>query len=171
MPLSPARFSYLLLLAPAAVVVGLDQVTKTLAQAHLRDGSVQLVRGVLSLRLTYNSGGAFGVLQGMPGVFLAATAVVIAALLYAAHRTTESAWLVPFGLVLGGGLGNVVDRIFRSNDGRVIDFIHIRLWPTFNVADSAISIGVLLILLVSARSGTRAREAEPAGGREAPSGE
>ena len=102
--------------------------------------------------MTLNPGGAFGLGRGAPGLFLVATVAIVTVLLFVAHRTEESRWLVPLGLVLGGGLGNLADRLFRSYDGRVVDFIDFHVWPVFNVADSAIVIGVGLMLLLSFRT-------------------
>jgi signal peptidase II len=143
---------YLRLFAAAAAVVGLDQATKQWALASLDDGPIEVVDGVFSLNLTYNSGGAFGLLQGLPGFFLVATLVVIVIILIWAHRLEDPRLIVPLGMVLGGGLGNLADRIFRTTGGRVVDFIDVHVWPVFNLADSSIVIGVLLILLISARS-------------------
>ena len=68
---------YTLLLGTAAAVVALDQITKTLAVDALKDGPVEVVTGAVTLRLTYNSGGAFGVLQGLPALFMIATVIVV----------------------------------------------------------------------------------------------
>ncbi|MEA2452538.1 MAG: signal peptidase [Actinomycetota bacterium] len=106
---------------------------------------------MLSLSLHFNPGGAFGLLQGIPGFFLVATLMVAVAILIWAHKIEGAANLVPLGLILGGGLGNVFDRVFRDTGGKVVDFIDLHVWPVFNVADSAIVIGVLLMLLFSAR--------------------
>jgi signal peptidase II len=148
-PLGPYRR---LLLTAAAVIV-VDQISKQIALAGLDDGPVDVIEGVLSLRLTYNSGGAFGIAQGLPALFLIATAVVVAVILLWAKRLDEPSLEVPLGLILGGGLGNVADRLFRGNDGRVVDFIDLHVWPVFNLADSSIFIGVVLILVLSARAG------------------
>jgi signal peptidase II len=155
--MAPTRL-YLRLFAAAAAVVAFDQLTKEWALAALDDGPVEVVEGVLSLRLTYNSGGAFGLLQGLPGFFLVATLVVIVIILIWAHRLEDPRLIVPLGMVLGGGLGNLADRIFRATEGRVVDFIDVHVWPVFNVADSSIVVGVLLILLISGRSARPATE-------------
>jgi signal peptidase II len=155
--MAPTRL-YLRLFAAAAAVVAFDQLTKEWALAALDDGPVEVVEGVLSLRLTYNSGGAFGLLQGLPGFFLVATLVVIVIILIWAHRLEDPRLIVPLGMVLGGGLGNLADRIFRATGGRVVDFIDVHVWPVFNVADSSIVVGVLLILLISGRSARPATE-------------
>ena len=148
------------LLGAAAVVFALDQTTKWLALEALADGPVDVIEGAVTLELSYNSGGVFGVGQGFPGLFLAATILVTLGILVWARRIEERAWLIPLGLVLGGGLGNLADRVFRDLDGRVVDFVDLHVWPVFNLADSAIVIGVGLVLLGALRS-ERPAEEEP----------
>jgi signal peptidase II len=118
----------------------------------LADGPVDLLGGTLTLRLTFNAGGAFGLLQGLPGFFLIATLVVVVAILLWVRRIEDYRWMVPLGMVLGGGLGNVLDRAVRDTGGRVVDFIDLHWWPVFNLADASIVIGVAVILLLSART-------------------
>ncbi|HWC14272.1 MAG TPA: signal peptidase II [Actinomycetota bacterium] len=147
--------SYGLLLLVAALVIAVDQLTKQLALEALADGPIHLIDGAVSLSLHYNPGGAFGILQGMPWFFLVATLIVSALILVWARSLPGTAHIVPLGLVLGGGLGNATDRVVRDTGGRVVDFIDLHVWPVFNVADSAIVVGVGLLLFVSARSDTR----------------
>ncbi len=153
---------YRLLVLVAAIVTGLDQLTKQLALDGLSDGPVDVIPGVLRLRLTFNSGGAFGLLQGVPGFFLVATVVVLALILVWARRVEDSRLIVALGLVLGGGLGNLLDRVARPYQGRVIDFIDLHVWPIFNVADMSIVVGTGAVLLLWAGEGRRqaARERE-----------
>ena len=143
---------YPALLGVAAVVVALDQITKSVALRALADGPVELVPGALTLRLTFNSGGAFGFLQGLPGLFLVLSLVVAGLILVWARRIEERGWRVALGLILGGGLGNVFDRVFRDTGGRVVDFVDVHVWPVFNLADSAIVIGVVTVFVLSART-------------------
>ena len=135
----------------AAAVVALDQVTKSLALANL-EAPIELIDGVLRLRLVYNPGGAFGVLQGVPSFFLISTAVIIVLILLWARNVQSPGWSVPLGLVLGGGVGNLIDRLLRDTDGRVVDFVDLYVWPVFNVADAAISLGVVALLVLSFRA-------------------
>ena len=111
-----------------------------------------MIDGVLFFRLTYNSGGAFGLLQGYPEVFLAATVAATVAILFWVRGLEQRSWAIPLGLVMGGGLGNVADRIFRDTGGRVVDFIELRWWPVFNIADMCIVAGVGVVLLLGFRS-------------------
>lgn len=140
------------LLATAAAVVAADQLTKSWALGALADGPVTLIDGVLDLRLTFNPGGAFGILQGLPGFFLVATVAVAVLILVWVRRVEDARWIVPLGMVLGGGLGNLADRVLRDHGGRVVDFIDLHVWPVFNLADSAIVLGALLILLLGRRA-------------------
>ena len=149
---APVKNRYVLLLLVAIAVVAADQITKQIALDALSDGPIHLIDGVLSLALHYNPGGAFGLMQGLPGFFLVATVVISGLILMWAHKIEGRAHLIPLGLVLGGGLGNVIDRIFRDTDGRVVDFIDLHVWPVFNLADSAIVIGVAALLIVTARA-------------------
>jgi signal peptidase II len=153
---------YVLLLSIAALVVVLDQVTKQLALDGLDDEPIHLIDGVLSLRLTYNSGGAFGLLQGLPGVFLAATLAIVSLILLWTRKVEQRSWIVSLGLVVGGGLGNVGDRVFRDLDGRVVDFVDLHVWPVFNVADAAIVTGVVLMLIVTSLPSRNKEEAAAA---------
>jgi signal peptidase II len=140
------------LLPVAAIAVLADQVTKQLAVAALGDGPIDLVPGVLTLRLTLNSGGVFGLGQGFPGFFLAATVAIVAVVLLWARRLRDSRMAVALGLIVGGGVGNLLDRIVRDLGGRVVDFVDLHVWPVFNLADSCIVVGVGLVLLFGARS-------------------
>lgn len=110
--------------------------------------TIEVIPGVLRFRLGFNSGGAFGLLQGLPGIFLVTTTVVIGIILFWIRKLEDPRWLIPLGMVLGGGLGNLADRVFRDFDGRVVDFIDLHVWPIFNLADTAIVIGVLLVIVL-----------------------
>jgi signal peptidase II len=153
------RLRLLLALLPAVLVVALDQVTKAWAVASLEDGPKQVI-GSIEFRLSRNSGSAFSLFQGAT-VFLALLAAVMAVVLVRLLRTTQSRTsALAFSLVLGGALGNLCDRLFREPGflrGHVVDFIHFPHWPSFNVADSAITVGALLVALFGWR-----REPEPA---------
>ena len=157
---------YRLLGVVAALIVAIDQATKTLALETLSDGPVDVLGGFLTFRITINSGGAFGVLQGVPGFFLVATIGIIVAILVWARNVEQRPWLVALGLVLGGGIGNVVDRLLRDHGG-VVDFMDLHWWPVFNVADASIVTGVGLLLLLGTR-GDHSDDAAPAEEASAP---
>jgi signal peptidase II len=149
---APVNRRYGLLVLVAVLVVIVDQLTKQLALDNLAFGPVDVIDGVLTLNLHLNPGGAFGLMQGIPGFFLIATLLVAGFILVWAHKLEGTTHLIPLGLVLGGGLGNVFDRLFRDTGGKVVDFIDLHVWPVFNVADSAICIGVVLLFIVTLRS-------------------
>ena len=113
-----------------------------------------MIDGVLTFRLTYNSGGAFGLGQGLPGFFLVASVVIVVMVIVIASRVDDPRWVVPLGAVLGGGVGNLIDRLVREPGGRVVDFIDLQVWPLFNVADSAIVLGVATLFWLTFRAPT-----------------
>lgn len=146
-----------LALAIAVVVLVVDQVTKTLALENLSSGPVHLV-GPLSLALAFNSGVAFSIGSGLtlPIVLIGLGLVVLIAWFLRGAPSTGVA--VGLGLVLGGAAGNLSDRLFRGRGGAVVDFIHLSFWPTFNIADSAIVCGCIVLAIAFTRA-ERARDA------------
>jgi len=156
-----------LLLAVGAVAYGLDRLTKSLVEDQLAGRPpIVVIPKVVQLRFATNSGGAFSLFPNHPWVFFTATIVVCAVILATSWRVTSSLSAVALGLVLGGALGNLTDRIVRGPgvSGRVVDFIDFHVWPVFNVADSCIVIGALLLVLSGAR---REPKAEPTDGAAA----
>ncbi len=138
-----------LLLVVAAVVLVLDQLTKAWALHALADGPISVL-GPIRLNLTYNTAGAFG-LGGAAVPFLALAALAMVIALAATGATTRRPVLAgAMGLVLGGALGNLADRVFRDPGllkGAVVDFVDFRVWPVFNVADAAITCGCIALLI------------------------
>ena len=155
-----------LLLSVAAVALVLDVVTKVLVVARLEGREpVELLGGQLLLRVSRNPGAAFSFAEGATVVFTAVAVAVIVVILRVATRLHSTGWAVALGLLLGGAAGNLVDRLFRSpgpGRGAVVDFIDFQVWPSFNVADSAIVTGGVLAVLLSMRGieldGTRATD-------------
>lgn len=137
--------------ATSVVVVACDQAAKWAAQAWLapRHASIPLIPGLLQLTYVNNTGAAFGLLRGHSSLFIV-LAVAIAAWLVTelAQRTHPPASRLALGLILGGAVGNLIDRL---RVGFVIDFIDLRVWPVFNLADSAITIGVMLLMWAALR--------------------
>ena len=133
----------------AAVLVA-DQVTKALVRAGVELGSADPVLPLVTLVHSRNRGVAFGVFQDQVAVVVIAITLAIGALVayFVTHRDRPLVWL-PTGLLAGGAIGNVVDRV---REGFVTDFIKLPSWPAFNVADMAITFGVLTLLLVAERS-------------------
>lgn len=143
-----ARGRLLLGVAVAAGVVAADQVTKELALRTLADGPVHLV-WTLELNLTYNRGAAFGVGAGISPVVVGLGVVVLVALLgFGRHAVRSIPATVALALVAGGAVGNLADRVLRDAGGAVVDFIDLGWWPVFNLADMAITVGAVLLILV-----------------------
>ncbi len=130
----------------AAAVVLLDQFTKTWAVDHVRDRAIH-VFWTLRLAVTYNPGAAFSIGQGITPFFVAVAVIMVVVLVFVAHKDQSVGARVALGLVLGGALGNLTDRVVRHHHGAVIDFIDFRWWPVFNVADACIVIGAILLAL------------------------
>jgi signal peptidase II len=156
-----------MLFLTAVVAYGLDRLTKIWAQATLPGDPIDVISGVLTLRFTTNSGGAFSIGQSAPWFFVGVSALVIVIILATSFRHTSRTVGASLGLVLGGALGNLTDRAIRDEGfrGRVVDFIDFHVWPVFNLADSAIVVGAILL----AWTGTRERPGgRPGGQKEQP---
>jgi signal peptidase II len=138
-------------LAACGAVVALDQGTKALATSLVDRGDRVEVLPFLAFENVRNKGVAFGLGGDISAVLIGATIVLLVGLLVFLAFRGGGGWLVwlPAALLLGGALGNLADRV---RDGAVTDFIDLPLWPTFNLADVAISAGVLLLLLDVERS-------------------
>jgi signal peptidase II len=138
-------------LAACGVVVAVDQGTKALATSLVDRGERVEILPFLAFENVRNKGVAFGLGGDISVVVIAATVVLLVALLAFLARRPQTGWLLwlPAALLVGGALGNLADR---ARDGAVIDFIELPLWPTFNLADVAIVAGVLLLLIEVERS-------------------
>ena len=154
-----------ILFGTAALALLLDRATKLWAERSLVDSPIVLIPGVLDLRFTTNSGGAFSLGERAPWLFAGATIAVSAVIVATAFRHRDPLVAVALGLVLGGALGNLTDRGLRGPGlrGRVIDFVDLHVWPVFNVADAAIVVGALLLAWCSFRAGHAGAE-EPVDG-------
>jgi signal peptidase II len=138
----------------ALSVVALDQLTKWWAKETLDTRTIDLP-WTLRLNLTLNRGAAFGLgSKYAPLIALAAVGVVVVVL--GTTRGLDARWpRVGVGLVLGGAFGNLADRLFREGSGflggAVVDFVDLQWWPVFNVADAAVCVGAVLLVLTAAR--------------------
>lgn len=137
-----------------AVLVA-DQVVKTLVTGSLERGEVRDLVWFVDLVNTRNSGVAFGQLQNGGVIVTVVIALALAALLvfFARNAQRPLVWL-PTGMLLGGALGNITDRL---REGAVIDFLKVPHWPAFNVADASITVGVVILLVVIERGDRAAR--------------
>ena len=136
-----------------AIVLAVDQVTKARVRATIERGDEDPILPALKLVHVRNEGIAFGIAAGGQAlvVVLISVALVALAVFFATHLRTPGIWL-PTGLLAGGAIGNVVDRV---RDGAVTDFLKLPAWPAFNVADLAITVGVLALLFVIERDARR----------------
>jgi lipoprotein signal peptidase len=161
----PRRVAVLVVIA--AAVLALDVISKVVMVAQLSDRPpIRLFGGLLTLLVTRNSGAAFSIGTGMTFVFTLIAAAVVVAILRTARNLRSLPWAVVLGLLLGGAMGNLVDRLFRSPGrfaGHVVDWIELPHWPVFNLADSAIVCGGAIAVLLAAKGlqidGTRATDA------------
>jgi signal peptidase II len=140
--------------ATALVVIAIDHATKWWALGALDDRNIDLV-WKLRFNLVHNPGAAFGLGSKYAPLFaIVALAIVLVLFRQSAGFDTRVAQ-VAIGLVLGGAIGNLLDRLFRDGDGflggRVVDFIDVQFWPVWNVADMAISFGAVLLALTAGR--------------------
>ena len=139
---TPGRLAFALL---AVVVFVVDHITKALVAAQIPYGTeIPLLGHFVGLTNVRNSGAAFGIAPAFAFVFLGASVLVAIGLIVYIARTKSPFWTdVVLGLVLGGTVGNGYDRLVA---GTVTDFVNVHFWPVFNVADSAISVGVVLLI-------------------------
>lgn len=135
----------------AACAWALDQVTKVAAVAWIEPGdSITLVPGVFWLTLTRNAGAAFSTGTGLTVVLSLVAVAVVAIVIRLARRLRDRWWALGLGLLLGGALGNLTDRILRAPGplrGEVVDFLHLTHWPVFNVADIALTFAAITIII------------------------
>lgn len=135
------------ILLAAALVFAADRLTKYFAIKCMALGeSVKVIPGIFHITLVFNDGAAFGLLRNCAAFFIAFSLIVIVLIVLVLYRSRrlEIAQAVSIALVFGGAAGNLVDRI---KFGYVIDFLDFRVWPVFNIADSAITIGVSLMII------------------------
>ena len=157
-PAAPTRsMRVLATYGTAAAVLVLDQLIKHLVVSNLAGRPpLDVIGSFVQLRYTTNSGGAFSLLTGAPLFFGVMAIVIIGGIVYAWRRTQPLSMLVVLGLILGGALGNLTDRLFRGNEGllrgEVVDFVKVGIWPVFNLADSCIVVGGLLLAILLGRA-------------------
>jgi signal peptidase II len=150
----------------AAVVIALDQASKTWALHHAQDP--KHVIWTLRLAVTFNSGTAFGLGQNSTSIIIGGVVILVVVLLGVGRSASRNAtWpaVVAMGLLLGGAMGNLADRLVRHHGGAVIDFIDLRWWPVFNLADASITVGAVLLaaVLYRVRAGPVSGHYGPAG--------
>lgn len=146
----------------ALLVILLDQFTKWLIVSRMTYGeSITLINNVLYITSHRNRGAAWGILQGQMWLFYVITLIVIAVIVYYIKKHGKTNWLLGFSLslMLGGAIGNFIDRVWRQE---VVDFIHTFIFgynfPVFNIADSALVIGVILLMIQMLRDERKTKE-------------
>ena len=153
---APARSRRVLALyGTAAAVLALDQLIKQLVVSRLAGRPpLEVIGSFVQLRYTTNSGGAFSLLTGAPLFFGVMAMVIIGGIVYASRRAQPLSMLVVLGLILGRALGNLTDRLLRGEGllrGEVVDFVKLGIWPVFNLADSCVVVGGVLLALLLGR--------------------
>ena len=143
-----------LLLSVAAVVLALDIVTKVLAVRLLTPGQpVPIIGDTVTWTLVRNSGAAFSMATGYTWMLTLIASAVVVGIVWMGRRLVSTWWAIGLGMILGGAMGNLVDRFFRAPGplrGHVVDFLSIGWWPVFNVADPSVVGGAILLVTLSA---------------------
>ena len=139
----------------SAAIVVVDLVTKRYAATHFAENPIEVIPGVLDFVYTENFGSAFSLFQNA-GLFLSVAAIVAFVIVFNALRDDRPLGeVIAFGMIGGGAVGNLIDRLARGEgltDGGVIDWIRLPNWPVFNVADSSITLAVIGLLVMTWRS-------------------
>ena len=151
----------------ALTALGLDIITKNMAVEHLgRYRSYDFLGGFLRLELTYNQGGVFGIMQGYQSFFLIVSIAVLIVMVayYFYEKQMPALFRYSMALIIGGAIGNILDRLIPARPG-VVDFISmgfdgIYRWPTYNIADSVIVTGAVLLVIVVFREEKKKLEME-----------
>ncbi|MFG1774090.1 signal peptidase II [Nocardia salmonicida] len=150
-PAGRRRLTTLLIIA--VVLFGLDLLTKCLAVAFIDPGeSVPIIGDFARFTLVRNPGAAFSMATGMTWLLTLIAAAVVIGVIRIGRTLRSLWWAIGLGMVLGGALGNLVDRLFRYPgplQGHVVDFVAVGWWPVFNVADSAIVCGAILLVALT----------------------
>ena len=138
----------IIVFSTALIVVLMDQLTKLLIKQNLKlNQSIPIIKNTLHLTYTTNTGSAFGLFKGVNFIFILISITVIILIFYFIKYIKENEKMLQFSvsLLLAGTIGNLIDRLVYSS---VIDFIDFRIWPVFNIADSAVTISVLLLIVL-----------------------
>lgn len=162
----PGRLVWLVWAMVAVAWIVLDQAVKVLAVAELSDRVVDL--WLIDLRLVHNPNAAFGI-PGFPGMFVVIGVVVVAVIVRALRRTDRLSLAAVYGLLTGGAVGNLIDRVVRPPgfpSGHVVDMFDLGWFPVFNVADSGITVGAFLLVVLAWRMEDEERRLEQAPRRQ-----
>ncbi|MFH2028276.1 MAG: signal peptidase II [Nanoarchaeota archaeon] len=141
-----SNFFSRLFLSISIIILSLDQIVKYIIDKSMSLGqSIPLIPNILHLTYIHNTGAGFGILRDMNSLLIWISLIIIGAILYNYDKIPkENIPQAATALIIGGAAGNLISRIFQ---GYVIDFIDFRVWPSFNVADSAITIGAIILVI------------------------
>ena len=142
------KTKYYIIFSTALLIIFLDQLAKFLIKRSFQTNKpVPIIKNILDFTYVTNTGSAFGLFKGFNLFFILFSIIVIITIVYFIRtiKKNETALQFPIGLLLGGTIGNLIDRIAY---GYVIDFIDFRIWPVFNIADSAVTISVVLLIVL-----------------------
>jgi signal peptidase II len=154
------RKAWTRILVIAAAVIVVDQLTKSWAENRLGANHIIHVVGSLQLALVRNTGVAFGIGAGVAPLLIAIAIIGFVLVLFGRHIWLQGWALIGVGLVLGGALSNVVDRIARNDGGAVVDFIDLGWWPVFNIADACIVVGAAMLVLWGSKKSPQETDSE-----------
>ena len=138
----------IIILSTPLLIVFLDQLTKFLIKQNFQlNKSVPVIKNILYFTYVTNTGSAFGLFKGINPIFMIFSIIVIISIFYFMNQIKQKERLLQFsvGLLLGGTIGNLIDRMLY---GAVTDFIDFRIWPVFNIADSAVTISIILLIVL-----------------------
>ncbi|MGE5329073.1 MAG: signal peptidase II [Deltaproteobacteria bacterium] len=128
------------------LIIGIDQYTKYLAVTYLQYNPTPVIQGVFELNYVQNRGAAFGIMQNSGWLFFITIPIILGALfVYILLNKNKKMYQIPLILITSGAIGNYIDRV---RFGYVIDFLDFKVWPVFNIADTAIVVGAVLFALI-----------------------
>jgi signal peptidase II len=160
---APLRRPATILAIAAAAIVVVDQITKAVVVSNMSEGqTIPVIDGVLHWTFVRNPGAAFSLFTQVPWLFTILASLISLWIISQARKLTSLAQAWCFGAILGGALGNLIDRFFRAPggpSGHVVDMIDLRVWPVFNVADMGVTLGALALVIVSWREERSKKEA------------
>ncbi|MBQ7668155.1 MAG: signal peptidase II [Clostridia bacterium] len=128
------------------VVLLIDQLSKVLVEKNIYKSQIDILKNIFSFTYVENTGGAWGLLGTTPVLFLILVPIVVIAIFMAAMKSNNRLEKISWYMIIGGALGNYIDRLFR---GYVVDFIDFHVWPVFNVADIFVVVGCILLIVSS----------------------